>query len=159
MEKILSDLDAVLNEYKNSGGRLPQGRFDLFTNFGFAFIEELELLQEAGFHPLEVVRAATLHGAETLHKPLGTKPDFGLVAPGYLADLIIVDENPLANFKVLYGTGAIKLNDKNKPVRVGGINTTIKDCIVYFDNLLLKDIENMVIEAKKKDGELIKNYF
>ena len=55
-----------------------------------------------------------------------------------------------------YGTGAIKLNDKNKPVRVGGINTTIKDGIVYNAKQLLKDIENMVIEAKKKDGELIK---
>ncbi len=147
-----------LNEYKNSGGRVTTGSDSgfIYKLFGFAFIEELELLQEAGFHPLEVVRAATLHGAETLHKPLGTKPDFGLVAPGYLADLIIVDENPLANFKVLYGTGAIKLNDKNKPVRVGGINTTIKDGIVYNAKQLLKDIENMVIEAKKKDGELIK---
>ena len=158
MEKFYQIWMQFLNEYKNSGGRVTTGSDSgfIYKLFGFAFIEELELLQEAGFHPLEVVRAATLHGAETLHKPLGTKPDFGLVAPGYLADLIIVDENPLANFKVLYGTGAIKLNDKNKPVRVGGINTTIKDGIVYNAKQLLKDIENMVIEAKKKDGELIK---
>ena len=109
-----------------------------------------------GRHPLEVIRAATLHGAETLHKPLGTKPDFGIVAPGYLADLIIVSENPLSNFKVLYGTGAVRVNGNNEPERVGGIKYTIKDGIVYDAKKLLKDVEDMVNKAKKEDGELKK---
>ena len=113
-------------------------------------------MQEAGFHPLEVIRAATLHGAETLHKPLGTKPDFGIIAPGYLADLIIVSENPLSNFKVLYGTGAVRVNRNNEPERVGGIKYTIKDGIVYDAKKLLKDVEAMVNKAKKEDGELKK---
>ena len=147
-----------LNEYKNAGGRVTTGSDSgyIYKLFGFGYIEELELLQEAGFHPLEVVRAATLHGAETLHKPLETKPDFGIIAPGYLADLVIVGENPLANFKVLYGTGAVKLNSDNKPIRVGGIRYTIKDGIVYDAKKLLKDVENMVIKAKSEDGELKK---
>ena len=114
------------------------------------------MLQEAGFHPLEVIRAATLHGAETLHKPLGTKPDFGTVEPGMLADLVIVDENPLANLKVLYGTGAIKISDDNEVVRVGGIKYTIKDGIIYDAKQLLKDVENMVKKAKRRDGDLEK---
>ena len=122
----------------------------------FGYIQELEMLQEAGFHPLEVIRAATLHGAETLHKPLGTKPDFGTVAPGMLADLVIVDENPLANLKVLYGTGAIKINDDNEVVRVGGIKYTIKDGIIYDAKQLLKDVENMVKKAKRRGGDLEK---
>ena len=147
-----------LNEYKNAGGRVTTGSDSgfIYKLYGFGYIEELELLQEAGFHPLEVIRAATLHGAETLHKPLGTKPDFGIVAPGYLADLVIVDENPLANLKVLYGTGAIKINDDNEVVRVGGIKYTIKDGIVYDAKQLLKDVENMVKKAKRRDGELQK---
>ena len=147
-----------LNEYKNAGGRVTTGSDSgfIYKLFGFAFIEELELLQEAGFHPLEVIRAATLHGAETLHKPLGTKPDFGIIAPGYLADLIIVSENPLSNFKVLYGTGAIRVNSNNEPERVGGISYTIKDGIVYDAKKLLKDVEDMVNEAKKEDGDLKK---
>ena len=116
--------------------------------FGFGYIEELELLQEAGFHPLEVIRAATLHGAETLHKPLGTKPDFGIIAPGYLADLVIVSENPLANLKVLYGTGAIKLNEENEVIRVGGVKYTIKDGIVFDSKLLLEDVKQMVRKSK-----------
>ena len=147
-----------LNEYKNAGGRVTTGSDSgfIYKLFGFAYIEELELLQEAGFHPLEVIRAATLHGAETLHKPLGTKPDFGIVAPGYLADLIIVSENPLLNFKVLYGTGAVRVNENNEPERVGGIKYTIKDGIVYDAKKLLKDVEDMVNKAKKEDGELKK---
>ena len=147
-----------LNEYKNAGGRVTTGSDSgfIYKLFGFVYIEELELLQEAGFHPLEVIRAATLHGAETLHKPLGTKPDFGIVAPGYLADLIIVSENPLSNLKVLYGTGAVRVNGNNEPERVGGIKYTIKDGIVYDAKKLLKDVEDMVNKAKKEDGELKK---
>ena len=46
--------------------------------------------------------------------------------------MVIVDQNPLQNLKVLYGTGAVQLNDKTgKAERVGGIRYTIKDGIVY----------------------------
>ena len=147
-----------LNEYKNAGGRVTTGSDSgfIYNLYGFGYIQELEMLQEAGFHPLEVIRAATLHGAETLHKPLGTKPNFGVVAPGMLADLVIVDENPIANLKVLYGTGAIKINENNEVVRVGGIKYTIKDGIVYDAKQLLKDVENMVKKAKRRDGDLEK---
>ena len=90
------------------------------------------MLQEAGFHPLEVIRSATLNGAQTLSEPKGKPIEFGIIRPGLLADMVIVDQNPLENFKVLYGTGAVKLNDKTARVeRVGGVKYTIKDGIVY----------------------------
>ena len=54
----------------------------------------------------------------------------------------------------MYGTGAIKINDDNEVVRVGGIKYTIKDGIVYDAKQLLKDVENMVKKAKRRDGEL-----
>ena len=79
-----------------------------------------------------------------------------MIKAGMLADLVIVDENPLANFKVLYGTGAVKINENNEVVRVGGITTTIKDGIVYDAKQLLKDVENMVKKAKRRDGDLKK---
>ena len=56
----------------------------------------------------------------------------------------------------MYGTGAIKINDDNEVVRVGGIKYTIKDGIVYDAKQLLKDVENMVKKAKRRDGELEK---
>jgi imidazolonepropionase-like amidohydrolase len=120
---------------------------------GFSFVEEMELLREAGFHPLEVIRSATLYGAQALHEPKGKPIDFGIVRPGLLADLVIVDQNPVENLKVLYGTGALKLNEKTGHFeRVGGIKYTIKDGVVYDSKKLLADVAAMVERAKAKQS-------
>jgi len=64
---------------------------------------------------------------------------------------VIVDQNPLQNFKVLYGTGAVRLNDKTgKPEHVGGVKYTIKDGIVYDAKALLADVAAMVEKQKKE---------
>lgn len=144
-----------LNDYKNAGGRVTTGSDSgfIYKNYGFGYIEELELLQHAGFHPLEVIRAATLHGAQAIHEPKGEPIQYGVVRAGLLADLIIVEENPLENLKVLYGTGAVKLNDETGlPERVGGIKYTIKDGIVYDARQLLEDVAEMVREQKVERG-------
>ncbi|HSJ66890.1 MAG TPA: amidohydrolase family protein, partial [Anditalea sp.] len=118
-----------VNEYKNRGGRVTAGSDSgfIYQLYGFAFIRELELLQEAGFHPIEVIKAATLNGAEAL----GMADRIGSVEVGKLADFLIVEENPLQNLKVLYGTGAIRIDGNNDPIRVGGVKYTVKDGIVY----------------------------
>ena len=78
-----------------------------------------------------------------------------LCVPGLLADLLIVDENPLANMKVLYGTGAVRLNDETGvPERVGGVRYTIKDGIVYDAKQLLADVAAMVDAQKAERGPL-----
>ena len=87
----------------------------IYSLYGFGYIQELELLQEAGFHPLEVIRSATKIGAQVL----GKEDEFGTVHVGKKADLIIVDENPLHNLKSLYGTGVPKLNEENSKGRTG----------------------------------------
>src|SRR5688572_33318098 len=122
----------------------------IYNTWGFGFIHEMELLLEAGFHPLEVIRAATMHGAEALHEPKAQDLQFGIVRAGMLADLVLVDQNPLQNIKVFYGTGALRLNDATGQVeRVGGIRYTIKDGIVYDAKKLLADVAAMV--EKQKD--------
>ena len=135
-----------VNEYKNRGGRVTVGSDSgfIFQLYGFAYIRELELLREAGFHPIEVIMSATLNGAEAL----GMDNEIGSIEIGKKADLIIIEENPLENLKVLYGTGAIKLNDKNEVKRVGGVKYTIKDGIVYDSKLLLEDVKKMVRKSK-----------
>lgn len=136
-----------VNDYKNHGGRVVTGSDAgfIFKLFGFAYIRELELLQEAGFHPLEVVQAATLNGAELL----GMQDDIGSLMPGKKADIVLLEENPVANFKVLYGTGHMKLNrDTNELERVGGVVYTIKDGIVFDAKQLLEDVAAMVRVAK-----------
>ncbi len=139
-----------INEYKNRGGRVTVGSDSgfIFQLYGFAYIRELELLREAGFHPLEVIRSATLNGAEAL----GSADKIGSVEVGKLADFVILDQNPLKNLKVLYGTGAIRLTSNNEVVRVGGVKYTIKDGIIYDAKRLLKDVERIVREAKKKEN-------
>jgi predicted amidohydrolase YtcJ len=142
---------AFVNEYKNMGGRVTTGSDAgfIYSTPGFATIEEMELLQEAGFHPLEVIRSATMYGAETLAKPSGKPIEIGVVRPGMLADLAIVDQNPLQNFKVLYGIGALRLNDATgKAERVGGVRWTIKDGIVYDARQLMADVAKMVETQK-----------
>jgi len=69
---------------------------------------------------------------------------------------VIVEENPLENLKVLYGTGAIKLNKQNEVTRVGGVKYTIKDGIIYDSKKLLEEVKNMVSEEKKKEKFEIK---
>jgi imidazolonepropionase-like amidohydrolase len=142
----------LLNDYKKMGGRVTvsDDAAYIYNTWGFGVIHEMELLQEAGFHPLEVIRGATMHGAEALHEPKGLEPQFGIVRAGMLADLVLVDQNPLQNLKVLYGTGHVRLNDRTgRTERVGGIRYTIKDGIVYDAKKLLADVAAMV-EAQKK---------
>lgn len=146
---------AFLNDYKNAGGIVTTGSDSgfIYKLYGFDYIRELELLREAGFNPLEVIRAATYHGALQLHKPKGMENDlqFGVLEVGAKADMIVVEENPLANLKVLYGTGTPRLNDETGEVeRVGGIKYTIKDGIIYDAQQLLEDVRDMVREAKER---------
>jgi len=143
-----------VNEYKNRGGRVTTGSDSgfIFQLYGFAYIRELELLREAGFHPLEIIRSATLYGAQAL----GKDKEVGSVEVGKLADFVIVEENPLKNLQVLYGTGAIKLTEDNKVVRVGGVKYTIKDGIIYDAKKLLADVRKMVADEKQKSGFVLK---
>ncbi len=143
-----------VNEYKNRGGRVTAGSDNgfIYQTYGFGYIRELELLREAGFHPLEVIRSATLYAAQAL----GIDKETGSVETGKLADIIIINANPLKNLQVLYGIGAIELTKENKVVRTGGVLYTIKDGIVYDAKKLLSDVKKMVDEEKKKTGWQLK---
>lgn len=145
---------SFINEYKNRGGRVTTGSDNgfIYQTYGFGYIRELELLREAGFHPLEVIRSATLYGAQAL----GMDKEIGSVEVGKLADIVIINANPLKNLQVLYGTGAIELSKENKIIRTGGVNYTIKDGILYDAKKLLSDVKQIVDEEKKKTGWQLK---
>lgn len=139
----------LMNDYKNSGGRVTVGSDPgfIYQTWGFSYIQEFEMLQEAGFTPLEVIKAATINGARTIYDPKGVEPPFGLVRVGMLADLVIAPENPLENFKTLLGTGFVRLDDKGETTKVGGVRWTVKDGILYDAQALLADVAKMVAEA------------
>ncbi len=145
----------LINDYKNMGGRVTVGSDPgyIYQTWGFSYIQELEMLQEAGFAPLEVIQAATINGAREIYAARGEEPPFGLVRPGMLADLVIVPGNPLDNLKLLYGTGHMRLNPETQRVeRVGGVRWTVKDGIVYDARALLASVERMVTEAREREG-------
>ena len=143
----------LMNDYKKMGGRVTTGSDSgfIYQTYGFGYINELEMLQEAGFHPLEVIQSATMNGALTLHEPKKKAIEFGVARAGLLADLAIMKENPLQNFKTLYGNGALYLNEKTgKEDWKGGVTYTIKDGIVYDAKKLLADVAAMVEKQKKE---------
>ncbi len=142
----------LMNDYKNMGGRVTVGTDSgfIWKTYGFAYIEEMELLREAGFSPLEIIRSATMWGAKTLYEPRGEAAPMGVVRSGMLADLVITTENPLSNLKTLYGTGHMRLNPQtNRQEKVGGVKFTIKDGIVYDAQKLLAEVAAAVAAEKR----------
>lgn len=142
----------LMNDYKNMGGRVTVGTDSgfIWKTYGFAYIEEMELLREAGFSPLEIIRSATMWGAKTLYEPRGEAAPMGVVRSGMLADLVITTENPLSNLKTLYGTGHMRLNPlTNRQEKVGGVKYTVKDGIVYDAQKLLAEVAAAVAAEKR----------
>ena len=95
-------------------------------------------------HTLEVLKSATLNSAKTLRQE-----KLGLVRPGYIADLIIINESPLYNLRNMYSFGALTTENSGEMVRKGGIIHTIKDGIVIENAKLMKEVENMVKKSKE----------
>jgi hypothetical protein len=132
-----------VREYARRGGNVTVGSDAgfIYQLYGFTTVREMELQQEAGFHPLEVIQNATSNGARALG--LTTT---GVVRPGFEADLIIVDGNPLHNMKFLYATG-LQVEENGKLVQRGGVKYTIKDGVVFEVANLLSDVREMVRKA------------
>ncbi|MFN2597931.1 MAG: amidohydrolase family protein [Pyrinomonadaceae bacterium] len=136
---------AALREFDRRGGLIGAGEDAgfIYQMYGFGLIRELELKQEAGFHTLKVIQQATGNNA----KILGQEDHLGRVRPGFAADLLVVNGNPLENLKVLYPTGVDIVRD-GKQIHTGGVEWTIKDGIPYHAPTLLADVKKMVADAR-----------
>ncbi len=75
----------------DAGGGYP------FMVSGFGLHEELRLLADAGMSPLHVLRAATTYAAEATDRT----GEFGRVAPGLRADLLLLGSDPLISLDAL----------------------------------------------------------
>jgi imidazolonepropionase-like amidohydrolase len=99
MTRIYDDACRTHVEMRKRGVRVLVG-----GDYGFAHnpqgrnARDLELfVQHFGFSPSEVLQAATRLGGQAMMRP----DEIGLVKPGYLADLLLVDGDPLADVRVL----------------------------------------------------------
>src|SRR5207248_1780090 len=155
---------AAVREFGLKGGTISTGDDSGYlygSMYGFGISRELELHEEAGFHPLEVLKHATSDGA----KVIGMEDRLGRVRQGFVADLLVVNGNPLENLRVMNPYGAdlmsyngqiidnyssiVKPGDPNvKQVHGGGIEWTIKDGIPYHAPTLMKEVKDMVAKAR-----------
>ena len=89
MTKMLSDAGVTLVAGSDAG---------IFTNIpGASLVDELELLVEAGLSPAQALRTATLNPAQVL----GEDATRGRIAPGMIADMVLVNADPLEDFTAL----------------------------------------------------------
>ena len=148
----------ALKEFDLKGGLITVGDDAgfIYSIYGFGQVHELELLEEAGFHPLEVIKMATVNGARLL----GLEDRLGRVRQGFIADLLIVNGNPVENLRLLNPAGtdvltydgrvvdnysALRPGDpKVKVGRGGGIEWTIKEGIPYHVPTLMREVKEMV---------------
>jgi len=90
------------------------------TVHGPSVFREMEIMTQAGLTPLQVLRSATSNGA----KAMGLEREIGTLAPGKLADLVILDADPLTDV-----------------MNLGKIHRVIKDGKVYVPDELMRSIE------------------
>ncbi|HEX9579752.1 MAG TPA: amidohydrolase family protein [Gemmatimonadales bacterium] len=142
----------LIYQFNKRGGRVAMGTDDnnFWSTGGFSNVRELQLVRESGMHSLEVLKAATYNSAQTLREP-----NLGSVRPGYLADLVMVDGNPVENFQYLYAFGALRMNDRGELYRTRGIVHTIKDGVVLENANLMREVARMVEESKRGAEPLI----
>ena len=94
-----------MKELKKRGVRiLPGGDYGFAWNPHGTYARDLLLFVDLlGFTPMETLVAATRLGGEIMGRP----DELGQVKPGYLADLLLVDGDPLADIKRLQSQDAL----------------------------------------------------
>jgi imidazolonepropionase-like amidohydrolase len=92
---IPRNLETAKRAFK-AGVKIAMGSDAIYTMFG-QNTRELGWFVKAGMTPEQALRTATANGAELL----GKEKELGAVAPGYFADLVAVDGDPLADINVV----------------------------------------------------------
>lgn len=92
---IARNLESVRLAVKNNV-KIAMGSDALFSGFG-ENTRELEWFVQAGMTPAQALQTATTNGAALL----GMETELGAVAPGFLADIVAVSGDPLADVQVV----------------------------------------------------------
>ena len=83
----------TLKHILDAGGKVQLGAHGQLQGLGAHW--ELWMLQKGGMTNMEALRCATINGAHYI----GLDKDLGSLEPGKLADLIVMDKNPLENIR------------------------------------------------------------
>ena len=113
---------AMLRKMKEAGVLIGLGTdlvFDWFRDLPYAYIQELEVYVECGFTPTEALLAATRDNARIL----GMDDKLGTLEVGKLADVLVVEGNPLEGFEALANVAQV-FRDGYWVVRDGVVQST-----------------------------------
>jgi len=113
-EFIERNLETARKAHK-AGVKFAMGSDAIYTMFG-ENTRELAWFVKAGMTPEQALRTATTNGAELL----GKEKELGAVAPGYFADIVAVEGDPLADINAVINNvrwvmkGSVVVSDKTR---------------------------------------------
>src|SRR6266849_634630 len=113
--------DQFVREYKRAGGAIAAGS-DAANQLlipGYSLHEEMSLLVAAGLTPLEAITAATRRGAQLLHADA-----LGMLAPGKVADLVVITGNAAGNILTTRNVAMVMI--RGRMIRPDSLRTTWK---------------------------------
>ena len=96
-EAVMKPIFATVDAIGKAGGRLIAGTDAPIVPYGYGLILEIEQMSEAGLGPLKAIRAGTLEPA----RALGASGDLGSIRKGKLADLVILEADPMEDIRNL----------------------------------------------------------
>jgi len=110
-----------LKKLEDSGVTIAAGTDagNIGTIHGPALFREFQLMKQAGLTPMQILQCATANAAKLFGGETGA--DIGKIEDGYLADLVILNANPLDDIG-----------------NASDIDTVIKNGVVYSANLVLR---------------------
>ncbi|GAB2544624.1 DPP IV N-terminal domain-containing protein [Spirosoma aerophilum] len=96
----------------DAGAHVTTGTDSPFVPYGMSLHTELQVFVAAGLTPYQALRSATLWAAETV----GVSKDLGSIEPGKLADLVIVNGDPLTNIRDVLHVEQVIRNGEVLPI-------------------------------------------
>jgi Tol biopolymer transport system component/imidazolonepropionase-like amidohydrolase len=96
-ERLVKPQERTVYTVVKGGGRVTAGTDAPINPYGLSLLMELENYASGGLSPFEVLRTATIVSAEAM----GAGADIGSIEPGKLADVVVIDGNPLGDIKAL----------------------------------------------------------
>jgi len=94
-ERLLDNMQRTVRTVVEQGGRVIAGTDAPILPRGLSLHMELEAYVDGGLTPLQALQAAGVHAAEAL----GATGELGVIRPGALADLVVLDGDPLADIE------------------------------------------------------------
>lgn len=108
-KRTFAELREVVRQMHQSGVTLMAGTDVAGPRVpGFSLHDELDMLVQCGLTPMQALQAAALTPARVLNKA----EDFGTVASGKFADVVLLDANPLEDIRNTQKIRAVVLNGR-----------------------------------------------